>query len=70
MKVLHTSDWHLGKKLFKVSRLPEQRQFLLWLEKLIIEQNIDALVMAGDVFDTPHPPHDALVVYYEFLVRI
>src|SRR5690606_21880296 len=70
MKVLHTSDWHLGKKLFKVSHLPEQRQFLLWLEDLIKEQDIDALVMAGDVFDTPHPPHDALEVYYEFLDRI
>ncbi len=67
MKILHTSDWHLGKKLFKVSRLPEQRQFLSWLTDLIQTQNIDALVMAGDVFDTPQPPHEALEAYYEFL---
>lgn len=70
MKILHTSDWHLGKKLFKVSRLPEQRLFLDWLEKILIDQEIDALVMAGDVFDTPHPPHDALEVYYHFLDRV
>lgn len=67
MKILHTSDWHLGKKLFKVSRLPEQKLFLAWLEQTMLEQDIDALVMAGDVFDTPHPPHDALELYYQFL---
>tara|TARA_R110000868_G_scaffold248282_4_gene504664 strand:+ start:4267 stop:5541 length:1275 start_codon:yes stop_codon:yes gene_type:complete len=70
LKILHTSDWHLGKKLFKVSRLEEQQLFLSWLENILIEQEIDALIMAGDVFDTPHPPHDALEVYYSFLSRI
>lgn len=70
MKILHTSDWHLGKKLFKVSRLPEQRYFLTWLEETLVSREIDLLVISGDIFDTPHPPHDALEVYYNFLARL
>tara|TARA_R110000868_G_scaffold242548_1_gene498081 strand:- start:53306 stop:54580 length:1275 start_codon:yes stop_codon:yes gene_type:complete len=70
VRILHTSDWHLGKKLFKVSRLEEQGLFLNWLENILVKQDIDALIMAGDVFDTPHPPHDALELYYSFLSRI
>tara|TARA_R100000656_G_scaffold42729_1_gene35297 strand:- start:845 stop:2113 length:1269 start_codon:yes stop_codon:yes gene_type:complete len=70
VRILHTSDWHLGKKLFKVSRLEEQSLFLNWLENILVDQHIDALIMAGDVFDTPHPPHDALELYYSFLSRI
>lgn len=70
LKVLHTSDWHLGKKLFKSSRLPEQKLFLKWLSQLIQEQETDALLISGDIFDTPHPPHESVKVYFNFLKEI
>jgi DNA repair protein SbcD/Mre11 len=70
MKILHTSDWHLGKKLFKEDRLEEQILFLNWLEKSIKKENIDILVIAGDIFDTPHPPSEALKSYFLFLKNI
>ena len=70
MKLIHTSDWHLGKKLYKVSRLPEQQLFLDWLATIIIEQKIDGLIIAGDIFDTPSPPAEALKLYFDFLQRI
>ena len=70
MKILHTSDWHLGKKLFKTSRLEEQVDFLHWLEKTILEEKIDILIIAGDIFDTPNPPSLALQAYFGFLKSI
>ena len=66
-KILHTSDWHLGKKLFKRSRIEEQRLFLNWLFETVKSQEIDFLVIAGDIFDTPTPPNEALELYFDFL---
>jgi exonuclease SbcD len=70
MRILHTSDWHLGKRLFKLDRTPEHEQFLNWLLGTLIEENIDVLLIAGDIFDTPTPPHQSLEVFYNFLHRI
>lgn len=67
MRLLHTSDWHLGKKLFGKERLPEQELFLEWLLQIIAEKRIDTLLMAGDIFDTPTPPHQALKLFFDFL---
>ncbi|WP_372656201.1 exonuclease SbcCD subunit D, partial [Halobacteriovorax sp.] len=67
MKILHTSDWHLGKKLYKVSRIKEQELFLDWLSKYIIHENIDILLISGDIFDVPTPPNEALKLYFNFL---
>lgn len=67
LKVLHTSDWHLGKKIYKTSRLEEQKLFLDWLLETIKTENIDALIVAGDIFDTPRPSDQALEVYFHFL---
>lgn len=70
MKLLHTSDWHLGKKLFKESRLEEQKYFLEWLTLTIEQNQVDTLVIAGDIFDSPNPPHDAVTLYFNFLEEI
>lgn len=53
MKILHTSDWHLGKKLEGFSRIEEQSQFLDDLNNICnVEKNIDILVIAGDIYDS------------------
>lgn len=70
LKVVHSSDWHLGKKLFKHSRLDEQKLFLSWLEVYLEEKQIDILLISGDIFDTPTPPNDALKLYFDFLNAI
>ncbi len=70
LKILHTGDWHLGKKLFKTSRLPEQKLFLNELKQIIQKRDIDALIIAGDIFDTPYPPSDAIRLFIEFLYDI
>lgn len=70
LKILHTSDWHLGKRLFKMERLPEQELFLDWIITQLREQHIDHLFIAGDIFDVPQPPHRALRLFYDFLGRV
>ncbi len=65
MRILHTSDWHLGKRLFKLDRTEEHQQFLNWLLTVLIEQQIDVLLLAGDIFDTPTPPHQSLQMFYD-----
>jgi exonuclease SbcD len=70
MRLLHTSDWHLGKRLFKLDRAQEHGLFLEWLIEIIKQKEIDILLIAGDVFDTPTPPHQALETFYNFLHRV
>lgn len=70
MKILHTSDWHLGKRLFKLDRSPEHELFLDWLLNTLVSEKIDLLLIAGDIFDTPMPPHQALEMFYNFLHRV
>lgn len=67
MKLLHTSDWHLGGKLHDQDRTDEHERFLAWLKRLMAEEHPDALVIAGDVFDTYTPSNRALELYYSFL---
>lgn len=69
MRVIHTSDWHLGVSTGPVSRLPDHALFLDWLLGRITEEEADALVIAGDVFDTMQPSGEALELYYGFLAR-
>lgn len=69
-KIIHTSDWHLGKKLFKESRLPEQEAFLSWLLVYIKKSKPTALCISGDIFDTPHPSSQAQALYYQFLKEV
>ncbi len=70
MKILHTSDWHLGKRLEGKSRLPEQERALDALAALAAETHADALVVAGDVFDTVNPPAEAEALFYDACLRI
>lgn len=70
LKILHTSDWHLGKKLFKKERISEHHFFLDWLIFTIKEHQVDALLIAGDIFDSVSPPHSALKMYYDFLAKV
>ncbi|MCY8857241.1 exonuclease subunit SbcD [Bacillus atrophaeus] len=67
MRILHTADWHLGKTLEGRSRLNEQAEFLEELNRIVKEEKIDAVVMAGDAFDTVNPPALAEQLFYESL---
>ena len=70
MKVLHTSDWHLGRTLCGRKRYREFESFLDWLVKTIQQEQVDVLLIAGDVFDTCAPSHRAQELYYRFLCHV
>ena len=70
MKILHTSDWHLGQSFMGKSREEEHRAFLTWLLELIEKEEISVLIVAGDIFDTGTPPNYALELYYNFLTKL
>ena len=70
MKLLHTSDWHLGQSFMGQSRLEEHYAFLEWLLTTIKEHKVDVLIVAGDIFDTATPPNYALELYYNFLTKL
>jgi exonuclease SbcD len=70
VKILHTSDWHLGRTLYGRKRCDEFEAFLAWLAETIREREIDALLVAGDVFDTSAPSNRAQELYYRFLCRV
>ena len=67
MKLLHTSDWHIGRTLYGGKRYEEFEAFLTWLAETIQQNKIDALLVAGDVFDTSAPSNRAQELYYRFL---
>lgn len=69
MRLLHTADWHLGQTLHGVARDHEHARFLDWLLDTLDERVVDALVVAGDVFDGQNPPIPALGLFYRFLAR-
>ncbi len=70
MKILHTSDWHLGRSLYGRKRYEEFEVFLDWLAETIQQQQIDALLVAGDIFDTSTPSNRAQELYYRFLCQV
>ena len=70
MKLLHTSDWHIGRSLYGRKRYEEFEAFLTWLAETIQQNEIDALLVAGDVFDTSAPSNRAQELYYRFLCRV
>jgi exonuclease SbcD len=71
MKILHTSDWHLGRTLYsKKERQEEHTKFLDWLLKTINENSIDLLLIAGDIFDTASPSSTSQKMYYDFLIKV
>ena len=71
MKILHTSDWHLGRTLYgKKERQEEHSAFLKWLMETIKENSVDLLLIAGDIFDSSSPSSSAQKMYYDFLVKV
>ncbi len=70
MRILHTSDWHLGQNLMFKERKNEHEKFLAWLIQFIKDNKIDVLIVAGDIFDTGTPPNYALKLYYNFLRQL
>jgi DNA repair protein SbcD/Mre11 len=69
-RVLHTADWHLGKTLHDQDRYEEHNRFLVFLLQTIKSKEIDALIIAGDIFDSTNPPPATLRLYYEFLAEV
>ena len=67
MRILHTSDWHIGATLYGRKRYDETQKFLAWLIELIRDEAIDALLVPGDIFDTSTPSYQAQALYYGFL---
>lgn len=69
MRIIHTSDWHLGHTLHEVSREGEQKAFLDWLLDTIRDRRADALLVCGDIFDSANPPASAQRLWYGFLAE-
>ncbi|WP_413503742.1 exonuclease subunit SbcD [Serratia grimesii] len=70
MRLIHTSDWHLGQYFFTKSRAAEHQAFLRWLIAQIEQHQVDALIVAGDLFDTGSPPSYARELYNRFVVEL
>jgi len=70
LRLLHTSDWHLGHTLHGRDRRYEHRRFLAWLIEALVDARADALLIAGDVFETANPPASAIADLNEFLAAL
>lgn len=70
MKILHTSDWHIGHKLYNNGRTDEHRHFFRWLMDTINAKAIDVLLVCGDIFDVGYPSNLALKTYYQLLKKL
>ena len=70
MRFLHTADWHVGKPLRGRSRLDEHAAALEQVTRVAIEAKVDAVLVAGDLFDSPAPPPEAEKLVYDFLARL
>src|SRR5688572_7407237 len=69
MRLLHTSDWHLGHTLYDTSREAEHAAFLEWLLDTLEAHKVDALLVAGDIFDTANPSAEAQASWYRFVAQ-
>ncbi|MEY3901444.1 MAG: hypothetical protein RL189_750 [Pseudomonadota bacterium] len=69
MRLLHTSDWHLGQDFYKFDRSFEHRRFLDGVLATLVDEKIDVLLIAGDVFDVSNPPASAQRMFFEFLAE-
>ena len=70
MKILHTADWHLGKRLDRFSRLEEQVLVMNEIVQIADEQNVDLVLVAGDLFDNFNPSVEATELFYKTLKRL
>ena len=70
MRILHTADWHLGQMFHEYDRTYEHQQFLHWLVATIQDQQIDVLLISGDVFDLSNPSAACVKMFYTFLNQV
>lgn len=70
IRILHTADWHLGQNFFGYDRLEEHAHFLDWLSEEIKSNDIDVLVIAGDVFDVSNPSAASQRMFYKFIYKV
>lgn len=68
MRIIHTSDWHLGQFFINKSRQQEHKLFIEWLLQQVEKQDVDAVIIAGDIFDTGSPPSYARELYNQFVI--
>lgn len=67
MKIIHTADLHLGNVFHQHSRVEEHRHFFQWLLQTLREETPDALIISGDIFDTPNPSVEVQRLFFDFL---
>jgi len=65
MRILHTADWHLGKKLEGFSRIEEQKEVLQEICDIANDKKVEVVVIAGDIYDTYNPPTEAVELFYK-----
>ena len=70
LKILHTADWHLGKRLQEYSRITEQKLVLEEICQIADQEEVDLVLLAGDIFDTFNPSHEAVELLYKTLRRL
>lgn len=70
MRILHTSDWHLGKTLEGRERLPEQEGFIEEISDIADREKVDLILIAGDIFDTTNPPARAESLFYQAIYQL
>lgn len=70
MRIIHTADWHLGQYFYTKSRAAEHQAFLNWLIVQVEHHQVDAIIVAGDIFDNGSPPSYAREMYYSFVVAL
>lgn len=70
IKILHTADWHLGKRLQEYSRLEEQKLVLEEICQIADQENVDLILLAGDIFDSFNPAHEAVELLYKTLRKL
>ena len=70
MRILHTSDWHLGQNFMNHSREREHALLIDWLLEQVQQHAVDAVLIAGDIFDTGTPPSYARALYYHLIAEL
>lgn len=70
MRILHTADWHIGQLFHEYDRTYEHQQFLSWLLGILLKEDIDVLLISGDVFDLSNPAAASVKMFYTFLKNV
>lgn len=70
MRLLHTSDWHFGKRLHGVELLDAQAAFVDWLVEVVSDQSIDVVIVAGDIYDRSTPAVDAIRIFDRAITQL